>query len=53
MIVLVVLGVLGVTSKRLKDWLKMLDILSSMELLEKAALLAAAKIVWQVLETSG
>ena len=51
-IVPVVLAALEVTSKRLKDWLKKLDVKSSsIELLQKAALLGTAKIVRQVLET--
>ena len=52
-VVSVVIGALGVTSKRLKDWLKKLDVKSSTELLQKAALLGTAKIVRQVLETLG
>ena len=48
-VVPVVIGPLGV--KRLKDWLKMLDLKSSIELLRKTALLGIAKIVRQVLET--
>ena len=51
MIVPVVIGSLGVTSKRFKDWLEKLNIKSSVELLQKAALLGTAKIVRQVLET--
>ena len=50
-VVPVVIGALGVTSKRLKDWLEKLNIKSSIELLQKAALLGTAKIVRQVLET--
>ena len=50
-VVPVVIGALGVTSKRLKDWLKKLDVKSSIELLQKAALLGTTKIVRQVLET--
>ena len=50
-IVPVVIGALRVTSKTLKDWLKKLDVKSSIELLQKAALLGTAKIVRQVLET--
>ena len=38
-VVPVVIGALGVTSKRLKDWLEKLNIKSSIELLQKAALL--------------
>ena len=41
------------TSKTLKDWLKKLDVNSSIELLQKAALFQTAKIVRQVLETRG
>ena len=52
-VVPVVIGTQGVTSKRLKDWLKKLDVKSSIELLQKAALLGTAKIVRQVLETLG
>ena len=51
MVVPVVIGALGVTSKRLKDCLKKLDVKSSTELLQKAALLKTVKIVRQVLET--
>ena len=47
----VVTGALGVKSKRLKDWL--LDVNSSMELLQKAALLGTTKFLRQVLETWG
>ena len=50
-VVLVVIGALGVTSKRLKDWLQKLNIKSSIELLQKEVLLGTAKIVRQVLET--
>ena len=49
-VVPVVIGALGVTSKRLKDWLEKLNI-SSIKLLQKAALLGTAKFVRQVLET--
>ena len=52
-VVPVVIGALGVTSKRLKDWLEKLNIKSSIELLQKAALLGTAKIVRQVLEVAG
>ena len=41
------------TSKRLKDWLKKLDVKSNIELLQKVALFGTAKIVRQILETSG
>ena len=47
----VVIGALRVKSRRLKDWLKKLDVKSSTELLQKAALLGTAKIVRQVLQT--
>ena len=50
-VVPVVIGALGVTSKRLKDWLEKLNVKSSIDLLQKAALLGTAKIVRQVLET--
>ena len=50
-VVPVVIESLGVTSKRLKDWLKKLDVKSSIELLQKATLLGTAKIERQVLET--
>ena len=50
-VVPVVIGALGVRSKRLKDSLEMLNIKSSIKLLQKAALLGTAKIVRQVLET--
>ena len=51
MVVPVVIGALGVTSKRLKDWLEKLNIKSSIELQQKAALLGTTEIVRQVLET--
>ena len=47
----VVIGVLGVSSKRLKDWLEKSDVKSNIELLQKAALLGTAKIVRHILET--
>ena len=50
-VVSVVIGALGVTSKRLKDWLEKLNVKSSIDLLQKAALLGTARIVRQVLET--
>ena len=50
-VVPVVIGALGVTSKRLEDWLKKLDEKSSIELLQKPALLETVKIVRQILET--
>ena len=51
MVVPVVTGALGMTSKRLKDWMKKLNIKSCIELLQKAALLITVKNVKQVLET--
>ena len=48
-VVPVVTGALGVTSKRLKDWLKKVNVKSSIEIVQKAALLGTAKIVRQVL----
>ena len=39
-----VTGALGVTLKRLKDWLKNLDVKSSIELLKKPAMLTTSKI---------
>ena len=50
-VVPVVVGALGVTSKRLKECSEMLNMKSSIELLQNTALLGAAKIVSQVLET--
>ena len=50
LVVPVAIGCLGVASKRLKDWLKKLDLKSSIELLQKATLLGTAKIVRQALE---
>ena len=44
-VVPVVIGALGVTSKRLENWLKKLDEKSSIELLQKPALLETVKIV--------
>ena len=38
-VVSVVIGTLGVASKRVQDWLKKLDVKSSIELLQKAELL--------------
>ena len=49
----VVIWALGLALKRLKDWMKKLDVKSSIELLQKAALLGTAKVVRQVLETWG
>ena len=43
MVVPVLTGALGVTSKRLKDWLRKLDVKSNIELLQKEALLGTAK----------
>ena len=50
-VVPVVIGALGMTSKRLKYWLKKLNVTSSIELLPKASLLGTAKIVRQVIKT--
>ena len=47
----VVIGALGVSSKKLKDWLEKSDVKSNIELLQKAALLGTAKIVRHILET--
>ena len=41
----VVIGAVGVTLKRLKDWMKKLDVKSSIELLQKAALLGTSKVL--------
>ena len=43
-VVPVVTGALGMTSKRLKEWLKKLNIKSCIELLQKAALLITVKM---------
>ena len=48
-VVPVVTGALGETSKRLKDWLKKVNVKSSIGIVQKAALLGIAKIVRQVL----
>ena len=48
-VVPVVTGALGETSKRLKDWLKKVNVKSSIGIVQKAALLGTAKIVRQVL----
>ena len=47
-VVPVVIVSLRVISKRLKDWLKKLDVKSGIELLQKAALLGSAKIIRHV-----
>ena len=47
----VVVGALGMISRNLKSWLEKLKLNSSIELLQKAALLGTAKIVRKVLET--
>ena len=52
-VVPVVTGSLGVTSKRLKDWLEKVNVKCSIELLQKAVLLGTAKILRQVLEPLG
>ena len=46
-----VIGALGVTPNRLKDWIKKLNVRSSIELLLKAPLLRTEKIVKYVSET--
>ena len=51
MVVPVVIGSLGVTSKRSKNRLKKSYVKISTELLQKAILLGTSKIVRQVLET--
>ena len=51
MVVPVAIGSLGVTSKRLKDWLKKLDVNSSIKLFQKTALPGTAKIERLVLDT--
>ena len=51
MVVPVVFGALGVISKKLKGWLKKLNVKSSTELLQKSALPGTAKILRQILET--
>ena len=51
MVVPVAIGSLGVTSKRLKDWLKKLDVNSSIKLFQKTTLLGTVKIERLVLET--
>ena len=48
-VVPVVTGALGETSKRLKDWLKKVNVKSSIGIVQKVALLGTAKIVRQVL----
>ena len=50
-VVPIVVGALGVTSKKLNDWLKKQGVKSSTELLQKAALLETARIIRQVQET--
>ena len=49
-VVPVVIGALGVKSKRSKGWLKKLDVKGIIELLLKLALLGIAKVLRQVLE---
>ena len=51
MVVPVVFGALGVISKKLKGWLKKLNVKSSTELLKKSALPGTAKILRHILET--
>ena len=50
-VVSVVIGALGLTSKRLKDWQKKLDEKVAYRFCTKASLLGTAKVEWQVLET--
>ena len=50
LVVPVVIGAQGVTSKRLKNWLKKFSVKSSIDLLQKIALLGTAKVVRQFLE---
>ena len=50
-VVPIFVGALGVASKKLNDWLKKVGVKSSIELLQKAALLGTARIIRQVLET--
>ena len=47
----IVVGALGVTSKKFNNWLKKLGVKSRTELLQKTALLGTARIIKQVLET--
>ena len=49
-IVPIVVGALGIVSNNLKDWLKQLNLKSSIELLQKAALLGTARLLRKVLE---
>ena len=49
-IVPIIVGALGITSKNLKDWLRKLELKSSIEFLQKVVLLMIAKIVREVLE---
>ena len=51
LVVPVVIGAQGVTSKRLKNWLKKFSVKSSIDLLQKIALLGTGKVVRQFLET--
>ena len=50
-IVPIVVGALGVVSVNLKDYLKMLDLGCTMNILQKAALLGTARLIRNVLET--
>lgn len=50
LVVPVVIGAQGVTSKRLRNWLKKFSVKSSIDLLQKIALLGTGKVVRQFLE---
>ena len=50
-VVPIVVAALGVTSKKLNDWLTKLGVKSSTELLQKAVLMGAERITRQVVET--
>ena len=50
-VVPVVIGALGVISKNLKNYLKVLEVKCNVELLQKATLLGTARILRKVLET--
>lgn len=50
LVVPVVIGAQVVTSKRLKNWLKKFSVKSSIDLLQKIALLGTGKVVRQFLE---
>ena len=50
-VVPVIIGALGVISKNLKNYLKLLEVKCNVELLQKATLLGTARILRKVLET--